>query len=122
MQTVLDEEDYYNVDGKKMLNIPPFKVNAILSYEILKNLSLYTKADITTAQSSAFVSFMGEREMIAVPARCLFDVGGHYCYHTLDCSVNIHNLLNHKYVQGGGSVAPMMQEGRWFTTSVAYKF
>lgn len=122
MQTVLDEEDYYNVDGKKMLNIPPFKVNAILSYEILTNLSLYTKADITTAQSSAFVSFMGEREMIAVPARCLFDVGGHYCYHTLDCSVNIHNLLNHKYVQGGGSVAPMMQEGRWFTTSVAYKF
>lgn len=122
MQTVLDEEDYYNVDGKKMLNIPPFKVNAILSYEILKGLSLYTKADITTTQSSAFVSFMGERKMITVPARCLFNVGGHYCYRTLDCAVDIHNLLNHKYVQGGGSVAPMMQEGRWFTTSIAYKF
>lgn len=122
MQTVISEKDYDNVDGKKMLNIPPFKLNAILSYEILKGLSLYAKTDIATKQSSAFISLLGEMEMITVPARCLFDAGGRYRYRTCDFSINVHNLLNHHYVQGGSSVAPMMQQGRWFTTSVAYKF
>ncbi|MBP3213933.1 MAG: TonB-dependent receptor plug domain-containing protein [Bacteroidaceae bacterium] len=122
MQTVISEKDYDNVDGKKMLNIPPFKLNAILSYEFLKGLSLYAKTDIATKQSSAFISLLGEMEMITVPARCLFDAGGRYRYRTCDFSINVHNLLNHHYVQGGSSVAPMMQQGRWFTTSVAYKF
>ena len=122
MQTVLRDKDYDNVDGKRMFNIPPFKLNGIFSYEILKGLSLYAKTDIATKQSSAFIPLEGEMEMITVPARCLFDAGGRYRYRTCDFSVNVHNILNHHYAQGGSSVAPMMQQGRWFTTSVAYKF
>ncbi|MBO4673590.1 MAG: TonB-dependent receptor plug domain-containing protein [Bacteroidaceae bacterium] len=121
-QTVIDQKEYYQVDGRRMFNIPPIKLNGIVSYEILKNLDLYAKANLTTEQSSAFISLFGELEMIDIPVRCLIDAGGHYRYRTLDLAFDIHNLLNHKYVQGGGSVAPMMQQGLWFTTSVAYKF
>lgn len=126
MQTVIGNEDNnfydFNVDGHKILNIPPIKINGIFSYEILKGLRLYAKADITTKQSSAFASFVEGTVPLTVPARCLIDAGGHYHFRTLDLALDVHNLLNHKYVQGGSSVAPMMQPGLWLTTSVAYKF
>jgi iron complex outermembrane receptor protein len=122
MMTVLSDKDYYNLDGKRMLNIPPFKLNALLSYEILKGLSLHAKIDFTSTQSSAFVPLLGDRILITVPSRCLLDAGGCYRYRAFDFSVDVHNLLNHKYVQGGSSVAPMMQQGTWFTASAAYQF
>ena len=122
IQTVLSSEDYDNVDGKRMFNIPPFQTNCIFAYEILRGLSLYAKMNVTTSQTSAFISLIGDTEKIKVPARCLFDVGGHYHFRHFDFSIDIHNLFNHKYVQGGSSVAPMMQQGFWFTGSMAYKF
>ncbi len=125
MQRVLSHGYYDNVDEEnesRIFNIPPIQVNGIFSYEIVRGLSLYTKMNVTTAQTSTFVSLMGDSYTIPIPARCLFDAGAFYRHRHFDVSFDIHNLFNHKYVQGGSSVAPMMQQSLWFTGSLAYKF
>ncbi|MBQ9640683.1 MAG: TonB-dependent receptor [Bacteroidaceae bacterium] len=121
-QCVLKSEYYDNADNKRILNIPPLQANCILSYDILRGLNLYAKMNATTQQSSAFYSLIGTQEELTVPARAIFDAGVHYRYRKLDLAMDFHNILNHHYVQGGSSVAPMMQQGFWFTGSVAYKF
>ena len=122
-QRVLSHDEFYtNVDGHKMFNIPMIQCNTLVGYEVLKGLNIHARMNAITSQTSAFVSLIGERETIYVPSRCLFDLGGHYQIDKFEIIADVHNLFNHKYVQGGGSVAPMMQQGLWFTASLTYKF
>lgn len=121
-QRVSTSEAYGFVDGNRIFSIPSFQTNLIVMYELFKGLNVYAKMNATSAQSSSFTSLLGTWEVIPVPARCLVDIGASCQLRGLEFSADIRNLFNHKYVQGGGCVAPMQQQGLWFWGSVAYKF
>ena len=58
----------------------------------------------------------------SVPQRLLFDLGATYTWKNLTFDIDVKNLLNHKYRQGGMSTTLIPQRGRWFMGSITYKF
>jgi len=52
----------------------------------------------------------------------LVDVGANYTWGKLEFALNVHNLLNKKYVLSGASTGLIPQKGRWFLFDIAYRF
>ena len=121
-QRVFSDEELDYVEKTRIFNIPSFQTNLIVMYGLFKGLNVYAKMNVTSAQTSSFTSLIGAREIFSIPARCLVDAGASYQIAHWDFSADVRNLLNHKYIQGGGCVAPMMQPGLWLSGSIAYKF
>jgi iron complex outermembrane receptor protein len=49
-------------------------------------------------------------------------IGATFNYKALELNLNVHNLTNKKYEQGGSSIAPIRQQGLWLMADIAYKF
>jgi outer membrane receptor protein involved in Fe transport len=58
---------------------------------------------------------------IAIPARALVDVGANYQFWKMELGVNVYNVTNARYAQGGSSVAPMQQAGLWLLGHIRLK-
>lgn len=117
----------FSVLNHRALNIPNFNTNVILSYDILKNLNIHANARYVGRQNCLFLDALNEDPeytgtQIDVPARCIFGLGIRYKYKKLEVSGDAHNLFNHRYSQGGSTVAPIVQPGTWINASVGYKF
>ena len=57
---------------------------------------------------------------IELPARATVDAGVSYKLNPVTLKFNMNNILNTTYDQGGASIAPIRQRGRWFMFSVKY--
>jgi outer membrane receptor protein involved in Fe transport len=49
------------------------------------------------------------------------NIGGSYELSPLTFELNVYNLFNQKYYQGGNSSAPIRQQGLWFMFNVGVK-
>ena len=58
---------------------------------------------------------------IDIPARVIVDAGISYAVWKLEFGLNVYNLTNAHYQQGGSSVAPMRQAGLWLLGHVRLK-
>jgi outer membrane receptor protein involved in Fe transport len=56
-----------------------------------------------------------------IPARAIVNIGGSYELSPLTFELNVYNLFNQKYYQGGNSSAPIRQQGLWFMFNVGVK-
>ena len=63
-----------------------------------------------------------EPEERTLPSRAIFSMGLDYKYKALEVFLDCHNVFNKSYEQGGSSIGPIAQQGRWIKLQVAYKF
>ena len=119
-QRVLNSQNF-TVFNHSVYNIPDIQANLSASYEVLSGLKLHAHALFASQQKSLYtLPGMPEVE-IAIPARALVDVGINYQFWKMELGVNVYNVTNAHYVQGGSSVAPMRQAGLWLLGHIRLK-
>ncbi len=120
-QRVLDSQNF-GIINHSVYNIPDWQANLTASYEVLKGLKINAHAHFVSKQYSEYALPGAEPLNIDIPARVLFDLGASYHIWKVEMGINVYNIANTVYVQGGSSVAPMRQAGRWILGHVAFKF
>lgn len=134
-QRVLDGENYSFRDSR-VFNIPPVTSNLILNGMLIKtknwgDWSLRTNFAFTSVQLSPIEGvrkniLIGGNPVISpdneVAARLLWNAGLVYRFHEFELDFQCYNLLNHRYYQGGTTVVPYIQPGRWVSVNLSYKF
>ena len=120
-QKVLDAKSY-SVFGHSAYNIPDWQANLTASYEILKGLKVNAHANFISRQTCQYSLPGVDWQDIPIPARVLFDLGASYRFWKMEVGINVYNVANTSYQQGGSSVAPMQQAGRWLLGHVSIKF
>ncbi len=119
-QRVLNSQNF-TVFNHSVYNIPDIQANLSASYEILSGLKLHAHAIFSSEQRSLYtLPGMPEVE-ISIPARALVDMGINYQFWKMELGVNVYNMTNAHYMQGGSSVAPMQQAGLWLLGHVRLK-
>ena len=112
---------YYS---SRTINVPNFTTSTVLAWEMFKNFKLHTHITTYTAQSSVFVN--AKENMLVeyeTPGRVLVDLGADYKIGKLELGLNIHNLFDNKYKQGGmNSNSTIIQKGTWVMGDIAYTF
>ena len=124
MMRVVDAE-YVSTDyPHRVLNVPNFSTSTVLAWEMFKNFKLHTHITTYSAQSYFFANWnLLDTYEDEVPARVLVDLGANYKVGRLELGVNVHNLFNKSYKQGGmNSNGVLMQKGTWVMADVAYTF
>lgn len=114
--------DNYDVNGYRFYNIPSFQGNLLMSYTLPHDIRLHTNILFTDKQISLFSNPAGDVAEIDIPGRAVLNLGADYTYKGFEIGFNIYNLLNKQYTQGGSSIAPLQQQGRWFLANVAFNF
>lgn len=114
-----------SVVDHSVFNIPSFKANIILGYDILRNLNVHANGRFITSQTCMFMDVFNEDPeyngtLLDVPARFILGLGATYTHKKFEINANVHNLLNTRYSQGGGTIAPLMQPGAWFNVSCGF--
>lgn len=124
-QHVLSAKEY-NVEKALVYNVPAIKVNLIGSYELFYNFLLNTHLNILSKQKSLYSIPDKQGNMISqklsIPARCIWDAGFQYKLANYKLGVQVYNLLDKVYEQGGSSVAPIRQQGLWYMLNFSYNF
>lgn len=106
----------------KVYNVPNFSASAVLAYAITNNLKLHTHLEYYGKQPSYIVN-MSTQDFtgINVPERVLADLGVDYQWSRFGFSLNVKNLFNKNYVQGGLATRQVQQQGRWILFSASVK-
>ncbi|MBO6078340.1 MAG: TonB-dependent receptor [Bacteroidaceae bacterium] len=122
-QKVLEAELYENTIGDKMSNIPTLMSNVVLQYEALKGLKVHTHLCGTGIQKARTTNyFTNEITEHEIPSRVIVDLGVNYDIKNIGIGINLYNLLNKEYVQGGVSTGFIRQQGRWLMADISYTF
>ncbi len=119
-QRVLNSQNF-TVFNHSVYNIPDIQANLAASYEILTGLKLQAHANFVSAQKSQYALPGMPPLDIDIPARVIVDAGISYAVWKLEFGLNVYNLTNAHYQQGGSSVAPMRQAGLWLLGHVRLK-
>lgn len=120
-QHLLSADDYAVYDGY-VLNIPKVSSNLILAYKLLKNLCIKAHINYLSKQKYSIQAFdMVNYTYHELPSRITVDSGIIYNYKRCSFDVQINNIFNHKYEQGGTSYIPIKQKGTWFTICASVK-
>ena len=120
-QRVLASQNF-SIIGHSIFNIPDCKANLSASYEVLRGLKLNGHALFLSKQTSQYALPGIDPVDIDIPARVLFDLGASYSIWKAEVGVNVYNVANTTYLQGGSSVAPFQQAGRWLLGHISFKF
>jgi iron complex outermembrane receptor protein len=120
-QSVLASENFA-IFNRSIYNVPDFQANLTASYDIISGLRLSAHALFTSAQKSQYALPGVDPIDISIPARILFDAGICYQFRKFEVGINVYNLAGTSYMQGGSSVAPLQQAGRWFLGHISYQF
>ena len=120
-----DAEYSTTLHPHRVLYMPNFTTNTVLAWEIVKNLKLHTHITTYSGQSG-FIAHWNQpvpMEEFDIAGRVLVDAGANYKIGRLELGVNVHNLFDRKYYQGGmNSNGALLQQGRWIMADVALKF
>lgn len=127
MEVMRSEDAEYSttLHPNRVLYIPNFTTNTVLAWEIVKNLKLHTHITTYSGQSGFIAHWnqSSEPQEFDVAGRVLVDAGANYKLGPLELGVNVHNLFDLKYYQGGmNSNGALLQQGRWVMADVAFKF
>lgn len=123
-QHLLSSEDY-KTSGNRIYNIPECSANLNANYMILKNLRLNAGILFYSNQISTYETpdeywapIITETD---IPSRLIANIGASYTIKMFEISGQIHNLFNYGYEQGGTSIGPIRQQGRWALINLTIK-
>lgn len=123
----------YTATGSHINAVPDFLMNLLCSYQVLKRreheLKVRGNIAFQTGQYAPLVSnqiYLGD-QLINDPeywlgARAIVNAGADYHYKRAAVSLNIYNLFNTDYYQGGSTLVPQPQQGRNFMFTLSYLF
>lgn len=115
----VDKSIDFPASGTVIYNIPNISGNLILSYKPLSNLRISAHANLIGKQTSYFqtMNMEGEtvKELFNVPTHVLLNMNASYTFKWLTLKADCHNITGKRYMQGGGSLMPLYEQGRWFT-------
>lgn len=114
--------------GHHMYDVPGFTAALTAAYDATRNLSLHANAYFADKQIGHFES-VDEDEYginiywndLDIPSYVVCNLGFDYRIGRFAIAGNIHNLFNKTYSQGGTSIGPIRQQGRWALVSLSYK-
>ena len=113
---------FYGVRLDKMYNVPEYALSTVLALQVNKSLRLHTHVGTSGAQTMYIVnmdtSLMSERR---IAPRTVVDLGANYGLGRLTFGLNVYNLFDKHYRQGGLNSYPVQQPGRWFLLDVAIR-
>lgn len=120
-QKVLESE-YYTATGNRVYNVPTVQSSLVLSYNFSDAFKLHANTIFTSKQlTQSLYDGGGTIKEENIPARAIVNIGGSYELSPLTFELNVYNLFNQKYYQGGNSSAPIRQQGLWFMFNVGVK-
>ena len=98
--------------------------NLLIQYELLPSLKLHTHLRLIGRQyTESTINYETyETKIYQLPARAIVNLGANYSHKNWEIGLNVYNLLNTKYVQGGASTSFIRQQGCWWMGDVSYKF
>jgi len=123
-----------NVTSVYMNNVPAFMAATVARYKIFdsKMGRLFARANGTfyTKQYSPITSEVVYRMDLpakdlynTLPARFIMNCGADYTYKFCTLSLDVYNLFNTNYYQGGSlTLIPLPQQGRSFMANLSFKF
>lgn len=115
--------EYFDRKIDRMYNVPDISASTVLGWQATKNLKLHTHLTFMGNQTSYKVDMTtGTLDDVNVNARLLMDAGANYSLGPIELSLNVYNLFNKHYRQGGLGTELIQQPGRWFLADIAYKF
>lgn len=117
--------DKYSVKGSSVYNVPAVTANVIASYELFKGFRVHSHVNILSRQVCLYKNLTSgnmELQDIDIPARAIWNGSLGYQWRKAEMNFQIYNILDKKYSQGGTSIAPIRQQGRWYMLSISYKF
>ena len=120
-QRVLASQNY-SIIGNSVYNIPDFQANLTAAWEIISGLKVNAHGLFLSKQKSLYALPEFPEQVIDIPARMIVDMGASYAFWKMEVGINVYNIVNTTYLQGGSSVAPMQQAGRWLLGHVSIKF
>ena len=123
-QKLIESENYVTIEGNHLKNIPSIMSNLLIQYELLPSLKLHTHLRLTGRQyTESTINYETyETQIYQLPARAIVNLGANYSHKNWEIGLNVYNLLNTKYVQGGASTSFIRQQGCWWMGDVSYKF
>ena len=123
-QHLLSAEDY-KTSGNRIYNIPEWSANLNANYEIIRNLRVNAGINFYSNQISTYekpdenwAPIITETD---IPSRLVANIGANYKIKMFEISGHIYNLFNHGYEQGGTSIGPIRQQGRWAMINLTIK-
>ena len=120
-QKVLESE-YYTATDNRVYNVPTVQSSLVLSYNFSDAFKLHANTIFTSKQLTQLLYDGGATiKEENIPARAIVNIGGSYELSPLTFELNVYNLFNQKYYQGGNSSAPIRQQGLWFMFNVGVK-
>lgn len=123
-QHVVSSENY-TANGNSIYNIPNFATSILASYRLGYGFTLRGNLNVLSKQTWLYQQApeMGVLpEERTLPSRAVLSMGLTYKYKALELLVDCHNVFNKSYEQGGSSIGPIAQQGRWLKLQAAYKF
>lgn len=125
-QKVLSSLDY-TADGSRVYNVPDITANLVVAYRPWSNVSISTNLNAIGEQTSCISAMNMEGEsyiesLFSIPFHVLWNMRATYSYSICTFKADIHNIIGNHYQQGGGSMHPLTQQGRWFTLGIEVKF
>lgn len=123
-QHVVSSENY-TANSSHIYNIPNFTTSMLASYRLGYGFTLRANLNMMSGQTWLYEQApeMGVApEERTLPARAILSMGVNYKYKSLELIFDCHNILNKRYEQGGSSIGPIMQQGRWIKLQAAYNF
>lgn len=129
-QQVLSGENF-DFRGARVYNIPSFVSHLILSGNVWQHtkhlLRLNIGLDYAGRQLAPIKNIQIGGRLIVDPdymvnARVTVNTGIRYTYGTFEVAGRCYNLFNCHYEQGGTTILPHRQPGRWFLFEFKYRF
>lgn len=123
----------YMVTGSHINAVPDFLLNCLCAYQVLKRkehgLKVRGNLSFQTGQYAPLISnqiYVGDQIIhdpeYGLGARAIVNAGLDYQYKRAMASLNIYNLFNTAYYQGGNTLVPQPQLGRNFMLTLSYLF
>lgn len=113
--------DMYPVDGHSIYNIPQLQSSLTFGYKITNDLSAHLNTIVTAQQTCQSIVQGADQRDDEIPARAIFNAGAKYQLRPFTFELNVYNLFNKKYYQGGNSNAPIRQQGLWLLFNASVK-
>lgn len=131
-QRVLESEKYLVTDSH-ITGVPDFKLNIIGRYRLLNNnnwrMNVRANVQVMTKQYAPLSQgnlFVGETNVIdpnnQLDGRVIVNSGVDCQYNKIKLSLDMYNMLNKDYYQGGSFSLPIPQQKFNFITKLAYIF
>ena len=131
-QRVIESENYI-VTNSQITGVPDFKLNIIGRYRLISNdkwrMNLRANVQVLSKQYSPIslpTVFIGENNVMnpeyQIDGRVIVNSGIDCQYSKIKASVDLYNMLNKDYYQGGSFILPIPQQKFNFLAKVSYVF